>query len=363
MSTSADVAEPEPDGPSSSRPIDTAPESETHAERDVGGAIWGLALVATLAAMLSRALAPSLLGVWEGADHIIAAVTLAGAVSSQTVAVGSALMVLVLVLGAVRSSLPHYLRAFSVGVGMLVMLALCISAIDITLPPKSRLVVAGSAALLVFIAAWLSSRLYTLRAASLALAAVAAAGVFRIITVLVAGHALDTASIEWGIGARVVGTLHWVLDLVAMAVAIAIVVSQPRRGRRLRTRRWTVLGLLVVIPLFFLLGVQLASDPERGGVVLLVSNIAHHNRILPVPYVPSMLLTYVEVLRWGAAVALLSINPRSRAMAGALALVLFSRSTLEVPLCSAAVVIAALAVALHPSQLPPEARAPRKAAR
>lgn len=314
--------------------------------------MWALALLGTLAAVLSRALAPSLLGVWEGADHIIAFVTLAGAASSQLVGLGSSALVIGLVLGTVKSPLPQYVRAFSVGVGMLVLLALGISAIDVPLPSNSRMVVAGAASILVLLAVRLSSRIFTLRAASVALGAVAVAGLLRVVTVSMANHALDVASAEWGIAARVAATVHWVVDAVAVGFALAVLTAHPRRHRRLERPRWALLALVLALPLLFVALVELGADPERTGVVVLASNIAHHNRILPAAFLPEELRSYVEVLRWVAAAAILAVAPRSRMMAGALAFALFTRSTLEVPLCAAAAIIAALAVALHPGPDP-----------
>lgn len=352
MSTSVDAVDAEPPGPEGGAPPsrDASEASAGHGEVDF--TIWALSALATVAAVLSRAVAPSLLGVWEGADHIIAFVTLAGAASSQLVAIGSAALVIGLVLGAVKSPLPQYVRAFSVGVGMLVLLALSISAIDVPLPSKSRMVVAGAASILVLMAARVSARIFTLRAASVALGAVAVAGLMRVVTVSMANHALEVASMGWGTGARVAATAHWAIDAVAVGFALAVLITHPQRRRRLRRPRWTLLGVVLTVPLVFVALVQLGADPERTGVVVLLSNIAHHNRILPAAFVPEQVRTYMEVLRWVAAAALLGVAPRSRMMAGALALALFTRSTLEVPLCAAAAVIAAFAVALHPGPNP-----------
>ncbi len=314
----------------------------------VDSSVWALAAVATVATVLSRALAPSLLGVWEGADHVIAAVTLASALTSQLFAVGCAVVVVGLVLGTVKSPLPHHLRAAAVGVGMLVLLALSISSVDVPLPSSSRMVVAGAAAVLVVLSARLSARIYTLRAASLALGAVAVAGFLRVVTVGSATRALEVASSTWGTAARVVGTGAWVFDAGALALAAAILTAHPRREQRLGRPRWGVLAVVCGLPALFVVGVLLSSDPERTGLVVLVANVAHYNRVLPDTFVPEHLTTFVEVLRWTVAAGLLAFTPRSRMMAGALALLILARSTLEVPLSAAAVVVAALAVALHP---------------
>lgn len=317
---------------------------------EAGIAVWGLALLATVAAILSRAIAPSLLGVWEGADHIIAAVSLGSAVTSQLFAVCSSAVVIGLVLSTVKSDLPQYLRAFAVGVAMLVLLALSISSVAQTLPESSRMVVAGSAALLVLLSAQVSSRIFTLRAGALVLGLVAVAALVRVACVATASHALQIGSLDWGRAARVLSTVHWAIDSCALGLALAVLTTHARAHSTLRRPRWAVLGVVLVLPLFFVLGVAIGgNDPERTGIVALVSNIAHHNRVLPAPHLPAQLRNYVEALRWVGAFGLLAVVPRSRLMAGALALALFSRSTLEVPLCAAASVIGALAIGLHPS--------------
>jgi hypothetical protein len=195
--------------------------------------------------------------------------------------------------------------------------------------------------------------LYTLRAGALAFSAVSVAGLLRVVCVATASFAIDTASVPWAQGARVLATAQWVVDVLAMGLALAVLALHPQRGRRLAKPRWALLGIVGTLPLFFLIGVALgADDPERTGWVALVSNVAHHNRVLPTPYLPVQLRNYVEALRWVSAAALIVVAPRSRLMAGALALALFTRSTLEVPLCAAAAVIGALAVGLHPGPDP-----------
>ncbi len=324
--------------------------------RTLAWGVWSLALVATVAAVLSRAVAPSLLGVWEGADHIIAAATLGAAVLSQLVAVGSSAVIIGLVLGTVKSAQPQYIRAFSVGVAMLVLLALSISSVNQQLPEKSRMVVAGAAALLVLVSMRVSARIFTLRAASLALGGVAVAGLVRMVSTALASHAIDTAAPMWATAAKVSATVYWLVDVSALGLCLAVLTTQARGDRRLRRPRWTTLGIVLVVPLFFMLAVSLGQEPERTGFVALVTNIARNNRVLPGPLIPLPIQQYLEVLRWVAAAAMLWIMPRSRLLAGALALALFSRSTLEVPLCAAAAVVGALAIGLHqPPNLSEEA--------
>ena len=342
------------DGPASSNGHADAPQRSASpppraaTERDIPRAVWAVGMLATLAAVLSRAVGPSLLGVWEGADHVIAAVTLAAAGTSQLLAVSCLLLVIGLVLATLMSTRPQYVRALSVGVGMLLLLALGISAVDLPLPSQSRLVVGTAAVFLVLASARLSARIYTLRAPALAVGLVALAGLFRVATVLMATLAIDGSSSTLGWLARALATLHFGLDLCAIGLVLAVLVLHPR-GTALRRPRWWALAVVVGLTVLLMVGVWLGSDPERSGVVALLSNIAHHNRILPAPVVPEMARVFVEFLRWVAAAVLLAVVPRSASVAGALALALFSRSTVEVPLSAVAAVIAALALGVHPS--------------
>jgi hypothetical protein len=314
--------------------------------------LWLLAVVSTLAAILSRALEPALLGVWERSDHVIHAVRLGAAGGSQLAAVGSSACVIGLVLTAVKSPLPSYLRAFGVGVGMLTLLALALSAVAVPLPESSRLVVAASSSLLALLALRTPVRLHALRAGALVLGAAAASGVLRIGTIALMSYPPDSPAEAWGVAARLLATLGWVVDVAAVLLAAAVVCTAPRRGlagsRKTRVR-WAAVAAVVLVPLLVIAGANAGTEPERSGLPVLLGNIVRLLQILPEPYVPGVARAALETMRWVTAVANLVVVPRSRMLAASLTLALCSAGTTEVPLCAAALVVSALALALHPS--------------
>jgi hypothetical protein len=326
-------------------------EAREHEGNNVPLALWGLAIVATIAAILSRAIEPALLGVWERSDHIIHAVRLGAAGGSQLAAVGSSALVVGLVLAAVRHPIPSYLRAFAIGVGMLTLLALALSAVAVTLPDSSRLVVASAASLLALLAAREPARLFLLRAAALVVASTAASGFVRVATIGVMTYAPEGPGETWGVLARALATLGWAVDLATVLLAAAILVTTAPRGNAAgKTRvRWPLLAVVVVVPLLLVAGAQLGAEPERSGFPVLLANVARLLQIYPEPYIPGLGRSALEMTRWVTAAGILVVMPRGRMTAATLALALCAAGTVEAPLCAAALVVAALALALHPT--------------
>jgi len=300
------------------------------------------------AALVSRGLEPALPGVWVGADHVITAVKLGAALGSQLVAVVSAMVVIGLVLATVRSTLPAYLRAYAVGAGVLVVLAVMIAS-AVRLPHMSRLVVAGGAALLVLLAMRLSARIFTHRAASLTLAAMALAGLVRILAIVLSTLTAPGSSWVLLAAVRTSATLSSLLEVIGIVVALAWLVSQPEADQaRSRRLRWIVPALLVVATSAVLYVAHRGQDPEAAGASVLVARAVRELLTSPAPYTPEVVRSFVEILTWLVLLATLIFNPRGRMMSATVALALVARGSLEVPLSAALLLIGALALAHHP---------------
>jgi hypothetical protein len=311
--------------------------------------LWLLAALATVAALLSMSLERALPGVWLGVDHVITAVKLAGAAASQLLAVSSTAVVIGLVLATLKSRLPAHLRAYAVGAGALSVLAVMLAS-AMKLPEPSRLVLGGAVVLLGLLAAWPAAGVYTLRAAALVIGAVSLAGALRVVTVLVAmlSGGADTLVAAAQVGA----TVGMLLELVAIVLALAWLTSQPRARAGtlvpLRRPRWTLLGLVLGVSGALVGAAHLGADPEAQGFFLLVARSVEQLAVQPSPFSPTLLTNAVELLRWVVIVGLLVVAPRGRMMSSTVALALVARGTVEVPLCAAMLVVAALALGLHP---------------
>lgn len=310
--------------------------------------MWGLAVLALAAALISRAFEPALPGVWVGVDHIITAVKLGAALLSQLVAVVSAAVMVGLVVATVRSTLPAYLRAYAVGAGVLVVLAVMIAS-AVRLPHVSRLVVGGAAALLVLLCARFSVRIFTHRAAALTLAAMATAGLVRVVAIALSPLAVPGSSPVWLTAIRGVVTLATAVELAGLVVALVWLISQPGAGQlKLPRPRWILAGVLLVVAGGVLYVVVRGQDPEASGVSVLIARAVQELQTQPQPYAPMLVRGYLEIANWLIVLAILIFNPRGRLMSASVALALVARSTLEIPLCAALLAIGALVLGLHP---------------
>jgi hypothetical protein len=313
--------------------------------------LWVMTLLATIAALTMRGIEPALPGIWVGIDHVITTVKLGGAISSQLFAISSTAVVIGLVMATVQSSLPAYLRAFSVGAGVLTILAVMIAA-AVRLPDGSRLVLAATTAILALMCVHLSARLFTLRAASLVVACVAFAGLVRVPTIVLSDMegAKEIASLV--MAARGLATVSALLEGAAVLIALSWLITQPGVDREGRSKpespRFVTLAVLVVFAGVLTWLVSLGRDPEASRGLLLTARAATEMLSNPTPYLPETVRLLVVVSRWCLVVAVLVLRPRGAMMSASVALALVAAGSLEVPLCAVSLVMGSLALALHP---------------
>jgi hypothetical protein len=324
--------------------------------------LWALTFIAALAALASRAVEPALPGIWVGIDHVIALVKIGGALASQLFAVASTPVIIALVLATLKSSLPAYLRAYSVGAGLLVIVAVLIAS-AVRLPDVSRLVLAATAAALALMCVRLSARLYALRAASLVLAAGALAGAVRVITIVASSIELAEAQFVLAAVARTTATISGLLEVASVGVAIAWLVLAPSAERVPRAPNWAALAVLVAASVALTVLVALGSDPMASRALILTARAGRELLLVPAPYLPELMRLELEALRWCTVVLVLALRPRGSMMSASVALGLIAGAALEVPLCAASAVIGALALALHPGARFAPAKAIAAAAR
>jgi hypothetical protein len=303
-----------------------------------------LALLAFVAALLSRVVEPALPGVWVGIDHLITAVRLVAAGSAQLFAVSSAATVVLLVVHTAKSALPAWLRAASVAAGGLVALAVMIAS-TLTLPASSGLVLGGAAAALGVLVAVHIARYYTLRAAALVLALLAGAGIVRLGAVAVAEWAGPLSEGPLLLAVRIASTVAWVFH--ALALVVSAVWTATHNGGGSRVWRGVLLALVAAATVMVVLVAKRGEDPEASGVVLFVARATRQLVVEPGPFIP-ILGQWVVACAAQLVVPFVLTTVRDRILAGAVALGLVAGSTLDVPLCAAALATAALALAHHP---------------
>lgn len=350
----------EPEAAPEPTPAPPEVEARPGAPGDVFGAgggalLAGLALLAAVASVTTRGLGPALPGVWVGVEGYINAAKMVGALSSQLFAVSSSAIVIGLVLALVRGDRPAYLRAFSVGVGVLTVLAVMIAS-AVALPDASRLVLAFGVGLLTALCATSAARFFTSRAPAITLGLLAASGLLRILVILLSQLAFERMSQLTADVARVLVTISAVPVAVAVIFALVWMVRVPGTGAALRWGALVVimagLGTLVALA-------QVGADPEAGGMPLLVARTLHEMGLRPRPFGPTLLYSALEALRWLTALAVLIVAPRNRSLAAAVSLALLAGGTLEVPLAAAGMVVAALVLVLQPGPTVDELKASR----
>lgn len=311
--------------------------------------IWFVALLAMLAALLARAIEPALPGVWLSIDHVITAVKLGGALASQLFAVVSSAVVIGLVLSTVRThNLPAYYRAYSVGAGVLVILAVMVASAR-KLPQGATLVLAAVSAVLAIMGARLSVRFVNLRGSALVVGFLGIGGVVRIVSILLAELTTLTGSDVALLGARVAATIASLFEMFSMITA-AIWYARRSRAERTRRRwpRWPTLALALLCAVLGIIVALKGRDADVSGghvfVARALTELLHH----PEPYVPWFVRAFFELSAWCLTLVTLLLCPRTRLMSAVVALALVAGITLEVPLCAMALTIAALALVHHP---------------
>jgi hypothetical protein len=310
-----------------------------------GPILCAVAAVAALAALLTRGVDLALPGIWMGSGHIINAVKLGGALLSQLAAVASVVLAVALVLAAVQSSLPSYVRATLVGGTVLTILAVMIAS-AVRLPQGSRLVLTGAAAFTVLSASASTVRTLPLRAPSLVLFSMAGAALLRLGT-MVTATLVAREDILLPV-VRGLATGSAVLELAGVLLALAWLSVRPGFGVPLwRRARWVLASVVLLVAALGTLLSLRGREREADGAALLLARAVESMLARPEPYLPFVARSAAETLTWLTVAGALVLRPRGALASAAVALALVARGSLEVPLAAAGLVIAALALVLE----------------
>ncbi|MBI4699870.1 MAG: hypothetical protein HY744_01665 [Deltaproteobacteria bacterium] len=303
------------------------------------------ACLGLVAALLDRGVAPALAGVGVGLGTAIAWVERLASLLSQLLAVVLVLATIRLTLPLWRSPLPASWRIFAVAVGgVVVMGAMTASAVPV--PLGTALACAGGAVGLALWTGGSALRWPGLRGPALVLVAVAAAGVPRLAAVALAYHAGELGSARLFVGARAAATAAVLLDVAACVVGMAWLGSRPGRRPRL------VPGVALIVAAGLLARLSFAgSEPGAPGVLILLGRVLDRLVSFPAPVLPDPARFFAEALAWLVAAAVLAGKRRRPLGATVVALALLARGAVEMPLCAAALVLAALGLSARAATL------------
>ncbi|WP_437960050.1 hypothetical protein WME76_10675 [Sorangium sp. So ce119] len=311
-----------------------------------------LAVLALLAMVLGRMLAPAMVGLAVGIERTAHAVELAGAGASQLFAIGAIVTAMALISAVVRSRVPYALRIAAIVAGSFVILVVLHATVQ-RVPDLSAALIGVSAAILALGSAWEALRVPFMRPVAAALGLVGASALVRLTGVLLAVWANERGSKALAGATSSVATAAFALD--ALAVLTATVALGARRDARSRDAEQPRPGPRLVSPLSLaalasaLLATRaaLAGAAEDASIVETLFRRAL-DRLLtrPAPVVPLSMQLFAAALSVVVVALALIAPPRLPALGGALALLLVARSAPEVPLGALSLVIAALCVAL-----------------
>lgn len=344
MSEPAEQGEPrEAREPSGSRG-DDAPRRARGQEQLTSGVpalalVRPLAVMAVIAMILGRVLAPASVGLAVGFGRISRAIELAGGIATQLFAMAAAVVVMAEVIAVVKSKLSAPFRLIAIAVGGFGLIV-GLSAAVLRVPGLSAVVLGVGASVLAIVAAWEASRAPFARAFGLVIGLFAVAGIARLLGIGAAELAASRGSMRLNDVARVCATLSLAIDGLALLASMAVLAS----GSKKVTSPLTLVALILA---FVATRQALLGDSEDAGVVgVLLRRASERLLPRPEPYAPMALRVFISFLSLIAAFLAPLLRGQVPALAGALALALLARGAADSPLGALILIIAALSVAL-----------------
>ncbi|WP_437299921.1 hypothetical protein [Sorangium sp. So ce426] len=309
-----------------------------------------LAVLALLAMILGRMVAPAMVGLAVGIERAVHTIELAGAGASQLFAIGAIVVAMALISAVVRSRVPYALRIGAIVAGSFVILVVLHATVQ-RVPDLSAALIGVSAAILALGSAWEALRVPFVRPVAAALGLIGASALVRLAGVLLAVWANDRGSKALAGATSSVATAAFALDALAvLAATVALGAgreARPRDAEPPRPRLVSPLSLVALASALFATRAALAGAADDASMVEALFRRAL-DRLLtrPAPVVPLSIQLFVAALSVVVVALALVAPPRLPALGGALALLLVAGSAPEVPLGALSLVIAALCIAL-----------------
>ncbi|WP_437768252.1 hypothetical protein WMF27_14655 [Sorangium sp. So ce281] len=309
-----------------------------------------LAVLALLAMILGRMVAPAMVGLAVGIERAVHTIELAGAGASQLFAIGAIVVAMALISAVVRSRVPYALRIGAIVAGSFVILVVLHATVQ-RVPDLSAALIGVSAAILALGSAWEALRVPFVRPVAAALGLVGASALVRLAGVLLAVWANDRGSKALAGATSSVATAAFALDALAvLAATVALGAgreARPRDAEPPRPRLVSPFSLVALASALFATRAALAGAADDASMVeALVRRALDRLLTRPAPVVPLSIQLFVAALSVVIVALALVAPPRLPALGGALALLLVAGSAPEVPLGALSLVIAALCIAL-----------------
>src|SRR5262245_14389479 len=302
-----------------------------------GMPIVGLALLALLANVSGRLLAPALFGAASGIERWIQVTQATANLASPIVAVGGVAFTLRAVgVALTKSSLGIAYRVLVIPAAIATSAVLMAAAARVLDPPLVS-VLAVSAIVTAAMGVPIALARPATRAVGMVLALTALSGAFDFAGVRLSLWAVDRLSAtEFRIAAILV-TIGFVLEVVLVAVAFACLAYR----RPARTAIFT--AATIVLTLAIAWTVHLGNQPYAQTGPVVVARAVSELLRPPAPLVPSQFRLTLEVASVVAAVAALVLSRRAPP-AALIALCLVARGSLDVPIPALMLVVVSLAV-------------------
>jgi hypothetical protein len=327
-------------------------------------AVWALAWIGTVSLLSLRAVEHAVPGIWTGADPWINAGRVLGAFCAQLFGICGITVAALACIRLATSDRKGALRASSIGVALMLALAVLITSgaiaaaargllserIGNRLPLESELVLSLTVSAFAIGVAIDAMPERVLRGAALVL--VGAGAVSLAHAAMAAMQAFGSADdARPSSGARIVATAEWGLQALLVIAALAWIATalSPRRTLPGWQRRLQggVAGLLALLVSTY--GSYLAIrglSPEAPRLALFTARVLEQFLDPLAPYVSFSLRAYVELLRWSVAITSLLLIPRGMVRSTAVALALLASGHTLAPLGALALALATWSVAL-----------------
>ena len=294
------------------------------------------AIVAVVATVFGRAVAPALPGTAAGIAGLINGSQMAVAILSLYLFFFTGMLTVWLAVSSLaEANLPASYRLGVVPATALVAV-LGIAALVAQVEPRWLLwmgVVSGSVALM---AAPRALALRATRATGFVLALVGVGGLLHIVARMAAVRASEAALTTLYAYSRLASSGAFALHLAALVVA-ALWVAR---------RRWVpaaaiTVGVLV-LALVLVAAARSGSDVDASPVAVLASRAFSELTRHPIPFVPALIRNLVHVLTFALAGIIAVTRHRSSCLASAVALALLGSGNTDIPLCAMMLTLAAL---------------------
>ncbi|HZF53533.1 MAG TPA: hypothetical protein VE093_33025 [Polyangiaceae bacterium] len=298
-----------------------------------------LAVVGVLALILGRLLGPSWAGIAVGMGRLTRLMEVAGGALTQLFAMAATVLTMAELLTLTKSRASYLVRILAIVAGGLAIIV-SLSAAAVRVPALSLGLVGVTSSALAVASAWDAVRAPFARRAALVLGLVGAAGLVRLAGIGIAVLAASRISAPLTSAARIVATVSFVVEAVALLVAMAVLATGSKKVTSPLTTAALVLAFLATRQ------AMVGGADDADLVSVLLRRAATRLLTRPEPFIPLQVQFFTGFLAVFAAASALFSRGQVPALAGALALALVARGSPDMPLGALVLVVASMSVVL-----------------